>query len=159
MRSLLIVVLLAACTASSGDTPGADTVSAGELRESVMRADRAFNADFAKRRIEGWVEWFDTAGMQVEPGGTTPKGHDQIRAHMTKTFGDSARILDWRPVMAEVSDDGTLGYTIGTYNFHVRGRDSAASASTGHYLTVWRRQADGSWKVLADIGTQHPKKR
>lgn len=154
------VILLAACTASSsGGTPDDDTVSTAQLRESVMQADRDFNSDFAKRRIDGWVSWFDTAGVQVEPGGTTPKGHDEIRAHMSRTFGDSTRILDWRPVMAEVSNDGTMAHTIGTWDFYVRGKDSAASAGSGHYLTVWRRQADGSWKVLADIGTQHPKKR
>jgi ketosteroid isomerase-like protein len=159
MRPFL-VLFFAGCTASSsGGTPRTDTLSAAQLRESMMQADRDFSSDFANRRIEAWVSWFDTAGMQVEPGGTTPRGHEQIRAHMMRTFGDTARILAWRPTTAEVSDDGTLGYTIGTYDFHVRGRDSAASASTGHYLTVWRRQADGSWKVLADIGTQHPKKQ
>jgi ketosteroid isomerase-like protein len=156
----VLVLLVSACSASSsGGTPYADTMSTAQLRESVMQADRDFNTDFAKRRIDGWVSWFDTAGVQVEPGGTTPRGHDQIRTHMTTTFGDTARILAWRPTTADVSNDGTLGYTIGTYNYHVRGRDSAATASTGHYLTVWRRQADGSWKVLADIGTQHPKKQ
>ena len=154
-----LVLLLAACTASSsGGTPNPDTVSTAQLRETVMQADRDFNSDFAKRRIDGWVSWFDTAGVQVDPGGTIPKGHDQIRAHMAQAFGDSTRILDWRPVTAEVSNDGTMAYTIGTWDFYVRGKDSAASAGSGHYLTVWRRQADGSWKVQADIGTQHPKK-
>jgi ketosteroid isomerase-like protein len=160
MRALLGLVFLAACSASSsGGTPYADTVSTAQLRESVMQADRDFNADFAKQGVEGWVGWFDTAGVQVEPGGTTPRGHHQIRAHMVKTFGDRTRILDWRPDMVEVSGDGTMAYTIGTWDFHVRGKDSAATAGTGHYLTVWRRQADKSWKVLADIGTVHPKKQ
>jgi ketosteroid isomerase-like protein len=157
MRPFL-VLLLSACTASSGGTPRDDTTSVALLRDSVMQADRDFNTDFAKRRVEGWVSWFDTAGVQVDPAGTTPKGHDQIRAHMTEAFGDSTRILDWRPVMAEVSADGAMAHTIGTWDFHVRGKDSAATAGSGHYLTVWRRQADGSWKVLADIGTQHPKR-
>ena len=134
-------------------------MSTAELRESVMQADRDFNSDFAKRRVEGWVSWFDTAGVQVTREGTVPKGHDQIRAHMTKAFPDTAQVLDWRPTTAEVSGDGTMAYTIGTWNFWVRGRDSAASAATGHYLTVWRRQADKSWKVWADIGTVHPRKQ
>jgi uncharacterized protein (TIGR02246 family) len=155
-----VLFVLAACSASSsGGTPYADTMSTAELRESVMQADRDFNTDFAGRRTEGWVSWFDTAGVQVTAQGEMPKGHDQIRAHMTKAFADTAQILTWRPVTAELSNDGTMAYTIGTWDSHRRGRDSAASAATGHYLTVWRRQADNSWKVLADIGTTHPKKR
>ena len=78
---------------------------------------------------------------------------------MQRQFADSTRILDWRPVMAEISNDGSMAHTIGTWEFHARGKDSAATRGTGHYLTVWRRQADGSWKVLADIGTQHPRKQ
>ena len=155
---LLGVLVLAACSASSsGGTPYADTMTTAELRESVMQADRDFNADFATRRAEGWVSWFDTAGVQVTREGNVPKGHDEIREHMAKAFPDTAQILAWRPVTAEVSNDGTMAYTIGTWDFHLRGKDSAASAGTGHYLTVWRRQADKSWKVLADIGTQHPR--
>ncbi|HJU67525.1 MAG TPA: DUF4440 domain-containing protein [Gemmatimonadaceae bacterium] len=158
MRRCLVLAVLAACTASSsGGTPYEDTMSTAELRESVMQADRDFNSDFAKRRVEGWVSWFDTAGVQIAREGATPRGHDAIRAHMTKAFPDTARVLDWRPEMAEVSGDGTMAYTIGTWDSFVRGKDSASSAGSGHYLTVWRRQADKSWKVIADIGTVHPR--
>ena len=160
MHKLVVLAFLAACTASSsGGTPYADTMSTAELRESVMQADRDFNSDFAKRRVEGWVAWFDTTGVQVARDGAMPRGHDQIRAHMTKAFPDTAQVLDWRPVEAEISGDGTMAYTIGTWDYYTRGRDSAKSAGSGHYLTVWRRQADKSWKVIADIGTQHPKKQ
>src|SRR5918992_1600324 len=113
---LALVSLLAACTASSGGTPGADTLGLAAARESVMQADRDFAEAFRTRGVEGWVSWFDTAGMQVEPGGTLPRGHDQIRAHMTKNFGDTAAILSWRPTMAEVSSDGSMAYTIGEYD-------------------------------------------
>jgi ketosteroid isomerase-like protein len=142
----------------SSRSPRYGAVNLAQLREAVMQADRDFNNDFATRRVEGWVSWFDTAGVQVARSGDTPRGHEQIRAHMARTFGDSNLVLVWRPIMADVSDDGTRAHTIGTWDFYVRGKDSASSAASGHYLTVWRRQADGSWKVLADIGTQHPKR-
>ena len=45
--------------------------------------------------------------------------------------------------------DGTLGYTWGRYR--VEAGDSITGR--GRYLTVWRRQPDGSWKVDADIGS------
>jgi ketosteroid isomerase-like protein len=154
MRPVSVIVLtLAACTASSGGTPGADTIGVAAAREAVMQADRDFSEAFRSQRVEGWVSWFDTAGVQVSPDGTLPRGHDQIRDRMKKHFGDTATILTWRPTMAEVSNDGSMAYTIGEYDFYVRGRDSARTASSGRYLTVWRRQVDSSWKVIADIGS------
>jgi ketosteroid isomerase-like protein len=150
---LALVILLAGCTASSGGTPGADSMRVGAVRDSIIQADRDFAEAFQNQRVDGWVSWFDTAGVQVEPTGSLPRGHDAIRAHMTRAFGDTAVKLSWRPLMAEVSNDGSLGFTIGEFDFYVRGRDSARTAMRGQYLTVWRRQADGSWKVLADIGS------
>src|SRR5918992_2200209 len=122
MRFAPLLFFAAACTASSGGTPGADTIGVAAAREAVMQADRDFATAFQSRRVEGWVSWFDTAGVQVEPAGSLPRGHDQIRAHMTKTFGDTAMILAWRPTTAEVSTDGSMAYTIGEYDFYVRGR-------------------------------------
>ena len=56
--------------------------------------------------------------------------------------------------MVAVSDDGTLGYTWGKYTFTpATGPDGKQEASTsGLYFTVWKRQADGSWKFVYDGG-------
>ena len=67
MRQFLVLLLAACSTSSSSDVPRSDSANVAQLRESVMQADRDFNSDFAKRRVDGWVSWFDTAGVQVAP--------------------------------------------------------------------------------------------
>jgi ketosteroid isomerase-like protein len=64
--------------------------------------------------------------------------------------------LTWRPVQVEVAASGGLGYTTGPYE--ARSTDPAKSAQTehGYYVTVWRRQADGAWKAVADVGVEAP---
>jgi len=64
--------------------------------------------------------------------------------------------LVWAPLKVEVSSDGTLGYTWGRYDFTSKGKDGRVSSSTGVYLTIWRRQADGSWKFVYDGSPQVP---
>ena len=65
--------------------------------------------------------------------------------------------LSWVPEFADVSADGTVGFTDGRWSF-----DGAPDAkrrrfhATGHYLTVWRKDASGNWKVAADMGTTDP---
>jgi len=58
-------------------------------------------------------------------------------------------VLEWWPVAAEIAPSGDLGCTIG----------EAKIASLNHYskyLTIWRRQQDGSWKFVADGGNVRP---
>jgi len=64
--------------------------------------------------------------------------------------------LTWAPLKIEVSDDGTLGYTWGRYDAVERGNDGQAKTTTGVYLTIWRRQADGSWKFVYDGSPELP---
>lgn len=64
--------------------------------------------------------------------------------------------LTWAPLRVEVSDDGTLGYTWGRYDFTSKGKDGKLDSSSGIYLTIWRRQADGSWKFVYDGSPQVP---
>jgi ketosteroid isomerase-like protein len=64
--------------------------------------------------------------------------------------------LTWKPLKVEVSDDGTLGYTWGRYDFTSKGKDGKVDSSTGIYLTIWRRQPDGSWRFVYDGSPQIP---
>jgi hypothetical protein len=64
--------------------------------------------------------------------------------------------LVWAPLKVDVSDDGSLGYTWGRYDYTAKGKDGKAESSTGIYLTIWKRQADRSWKFAYDGAPQVP---
>ena len=66
-----------------------------------------------------------------------------------------AGLLTWWPSYSDVSDAGDLGWTTGPYEFREKPSD-AKPAGTGHFFTVWRRQPDGAWKFVLDLGIEHP---
>lgn len=127
--------------------PGLDTT-----RGSLLEADRAFARATAESRIEGWVSAFAPGGVMVS-GTRTIGGLPAIRELMAPAFRDSTFSLSWDPTFAAASAAGDLGYTIGRYETRRRAADGSERIATGSYLTVWRRQADGTWKVEADIGS------
>lgn len=141
--------------------PEEDVVAAADAREEariqLIEADRAFARATADRGVEGWVEWFDPRGSMIQGAGEIT-GPAAVRVAMGPLLSDSTVALRWTPSRAEVSDDASLGFTVGPYE--VVARDPApgeeAIQSHGMYLTVWARQADASWKVLADIGNPAP---
>ena len=66
--------------------------------------------------------------------------------------GEKASTLQWTPLEADASPDGVLGYTRGTWIFSSTKKDGSALRVTGYYVTEWKRQADGTYKFVLDIG-------
>jgi ketosteroid isomerase-like protein len=64
-------------------------------------------------------------------------------------------VLTWQPIFASVSSAGDLGYTTGPWEFRVKSLDEKPVAF-GHFVSIWKRQADGAWKVALDIGIRNP---
>jgi len=60
--------------------------------------------------------------------------------------------LTWSALFTDVSDDGTLGYNYGRYEFRGPGPDGKERVGKGFFLTIWKRQPDGGWKYVMDTG-------
>ncbi|MCG2717170.1 MAG: nuclear transport factor 2 family protein [Candidatus Marinimicrobia bacterium] len=80
-------------------------------------------------------------------------GRDTIYQQM---LANNEYILSWEPQNGEVASSGDLGYTWGKYKVTAKNPDGAATCRYGKYLNVWKKQPDGSWKVLVDMGNASP---
>ncbi|HEV2750331.1 MAG TPA: nuclear transport factor 2 family protein [Gemmatimonadales bacterium] len=131
------------------------TVDVAVTRAALQDADRAFDRATSERRLEGWVEYFAEDGAMLRPGGAVT-GRAAIREHMSPVLRDSSFTLRWQPTRSDVGAAGDLGYTVGRYEARRRDVKGAANVRTGTYLTIWKKQADGSWKVVLDTGVEDP---
>ena len=143
MRTALFFVLaLSACRSVESDRTA-----------PLLAADRAFCKDTQARRIEGWVAAFDANGSQFDDAFRPVTGHAAIRARMTGFFDDPANQLVWEPDAAVISEAGNLGSTSGRFVMSRRSANGTQETLlTGRYFDVWRRLADGSWKLVVDMG-------
>jgi ketosteroid isomerase-like protein len=121
----------------------ADEARAPELEQ----ADRAFAADTARRGAAGWTDWFDAEGAMWQGKAGRVAGKDAIFAAMHESLDHPGVRLDWTPRASGLAPAGDLGFTVGDWTF--AGPDGKAR---GAYVTVWRKQADGHWRVLFDTG-------
>jgi len=152
MRARFLAVVLMAAIA--GGLSLAEKRSAGP--EALMKADEEFDRVTAEKGIDGWVSFFAEDGMQLTPEGNI-KGHAAIREYMGPAFARPGFSLRWKPVSADIASSGDLGYTTGTYES--RGTDAQGKpvVRTGRYVSIWKKQKDGSWKVVLDTGQQDTK--
>lgn len=63
-------------------------------------------------------------------------------------------VITWQPIIAEIAGSSDLGYTVGTYQFHITKAEEKSSAF-GSFVTLWKKQADNSWKVAVDMEVSH----
>jgi ketosteroid isomerase-like protein len=64
-------------------------------------------------------------------------------------------LLSWGPTYVDVSAAGDLGYSTGPWERKAH-RSDADFAAHGYFVSVWKKQADGAWKVLIDVGVRTP---
>ena len=118
---------------------------------AVMRAamalpdrerDRAalLAADRAHARATDFLSAFADDARYLHPGAPLVRGRDAIRAVLAGTPG----AVTWTPEYADVSDDGTLGYTYGWTHL---------ADQQGKYLACWHKRPGGAWRVVAYVRT------
>lgn len=136
-------------------------IDAAALRDtavaSIVRAENEFMDDVGRRRLEGWVDHFADSAATFPPGKLVNVGRAPIRKGMAATFADTSVRVAWYPMYASVAASGDLGYTWGYYRWMSRDdKGVPAPPATGKYLTIWRRDPSGRWKVVVDMGNQGP---
>jgi len=97
-----------------------------------------------------WISLWDENGIQMPPGTPAVVGKPAIE----KGIHESYQALDWEEFiiyLEEVKVAGDWGYARGTYSASITPRAGGETAFLdGKYLTILKRQPDGSWKIYRD---------
>lgn len=146
-RISLIVVALAASGVA---------VCSGEkdAREAIRNTDIAFSKATGERRLDGFSEFIAEDVAAIRPDHPVIRGKKAFVESWAHNVEDPARTLAWQPLLVETSKSGDLGYSIGSYVAKKTDANGTHVVGTGKYMTVWRKQKDGSWKVVFDSGVQ-----
>jgi len=114
--------------------------------------DRAFAADSAVRGGAAWVERFAAEGSAWSRGTTRTNGPEAVGAGIDAMRANGHELL-WGPAASGLAPAGDMGFTTGPYR--IVGRESGEVASTGIFVTIWRRYGD-QWRVAFDTGIPDP---
>jgi len=126
-------------------------VLAGSLKaelDSLIQAERSFAALSAAQGIRAaFLSNLAEDSIIFRP--TAVRG----RQWFERNPGSPAQ-LSWAPEFADIAAAGDLGYTTGPWELRPATGQTGAPAF-GHFVTLWRKQADGKWKAALDIGISH----
>jgi ketosteroid isomerase-like protein len=116
--------------------------------KSLVAAERAFSALSVEKGIRAsFLTYLAPSSVVFRP---TPT--DGRKAMMSRPEAKTPTLI-WEPSFAEVSAAGDLGYDSGPWE--LRYPAGAQPTLYGHFISVWKKQVDGAWRVVADIGITH----
>ena len=133
------------------------TIIAGAFAQSekpMSAVDELLQTDIAWSKTTTTEEedsyWLSDAKL-LAPHQPLAEGAEAVIATFDKLRGLPGYGLAWQPTTAEVAESGDLGYTIGSYELKFDDPDGKPVVDQGKYLTVWRKNTDGVWRVAVDI--------
>jgi ketosteroid isomerase-like protein len=149
MKPRIVAVISSAVALLSGCTP-TDT---DKYKAEIIAADKAFCASSIKEGPKAAFLRVIARDCKLL-GEDTRSGADAVNSAFSQL--PSTASLTWEPAFVDVSASGDFGYTWGRYELNVPMSKPGVPPliRRGTYVTIWRRQYNGAWKVVLDGSTR-----
>jgi uncharacterized protein (TIGR02246 family) len=142
------VGLFALATACSRTVPSSQNADLA----AVKSVEAAWVQDIATKDVGKFVSYYSEDASVLMPNEMMVSGKDNIKAAFRPILADPNFALTFQSTRGEASKGGDLVYVIGTYSMTTSSpRDQRPVTDQGKYLTVFKKQADGNWKAVADM--------
>ena len=100
---------------------------------------------------DGYASFFTEDAVQLPPNAARAEGRDAIRDRTLSFTSAEGFSVNWTATSIAVSAAGDLGYSEGEYEFSIKDAEGNAVSDKGKFVDIWKKQADGSWKVVVVI--------
>lgn len=141
--------VLAVFTLACAPQPAPDTRAADEA--AIREADIAWSKAAAAKQVDEFVAYFADDASAFPPNAPIATGKEAIRESVAQHFEMPGFAVSWQAAKVEAARSGDLGFSQGTFEMTFNDPKGNPVMDRGKYVTVWKKQADGSWKAVADI--------
>ena len=118
----------------------------------LLATDQAFDAATAAHGLEGFAQFLADDVATLRPDQPIIQGKAAVMRVWAPLLENRTLAIRWKPLASANSGAGDLGYTMGSYEISRIEGPGKRIVDAGKYVTIWRKQRDGSWKVVFDSG-------
>jgi uncharacterized protein (TIGR02246 family) len=125
--------------------------------QEIQRFAREFETAFNREDYQAMAAFYADDATLIGDGIETRHGHHTIQRFWQATCERAKALQMKRTIQVQRLDvSGALGYVTGTVHLEIPSIEAQATAITVRYVTVWRRQPDGAWRLVMDISNRSP---
>lgn len=146
---LLCLVSFAICACSQPAAQMPDTRASDEA--AIRSASAGWSKAAQAKDLDKSTAVFADDGIAMYPKMPILEGKDAIRKGWQQMLSAPGPGLTFATSGIEVARSGDIAWEHGKYEYATADKKGIVSIEKGKYVTVWKKQPDGSWKVAADI--------
>ncbi len=130
------------------------TLDLDKEKEKLLETDRLFSKASEEKGFAGAFDLFTAQGARIFQNKRMPiEGKEAIIQFLADNVKGT---VTWEPYFVEMSASADLAYTLGKSQSIRTSPSGKKVVSYGHYVTIWKKQTDGSWKLVFDTGIETP---
>lgn len=142
----LLGLVIGGCNPTSDSVEDSQTAN----EEAIRQTDLAWSAAQQTDGLEGVMPFYLDDAILLPPNNPMAIGKEAIR-EASATIDVPGFSVSWKPKLVEVADSGEIGYAIGNFEGNSVDSEGNPVPVKGKYVEIWKKQADGSWKVAVDM--------
>jgi ketosteroid isomerase-like protein len=147
MRALPAVAIASLILASCAPQPPDMT----KLKKTTDEFNAASKDALMSGNAEKSNAWYEENATELNPGMAMIKGKAAILEAQNTMMKSGMKITAVTMNQTDLQASGTMAYESGTYEMSMSVPKMGDVTDRGKYMTIWHQQADGSWKVYADM--------
>jgi len=141
---IALILIASACgQPAPKDTRAADA-------NTIRDLDAQWSKTAATRDVDATVAYYADEASLLPPNAPLATDKQSIRAVWADLLAPDTS-LSWQSSNVDVSKSGDLAYSMGIYQATAKDAHGNPITDHGKFLEVWKKQADGKWKVVADV--------
>lgn len=158
MKTILTCAAMLACAACNQNAPApAAKPDTGAETQAIEKVEQAQIAAITARDQAGSTSPYADEAVFINERGEASRGKDAIASAFKPFLADPTMKLDYKPGAKVLSSNGDMAYSTADYSeTYTDPATKKLVTIKGTNLSVWKKQADGSWKLVADSNPAAP---
>lgn len=158
MRTILTCAAILACAACNKPAPAPTAKpDAGAETAAIEKVEQAQLAGITARDQGASTAPYSADAVFIDDHGNASRGTDAIGTVFKSFLADPTIKIDYKPGAKVLSDGGDMAYSTAEYTETYTDPATKKLVNVkGTNLSVWKKQSDGSWKLVADSNPSGP---
>jgi ketosteroid isomerase-like protein len=158
MRSTHLALVLAVIALGSCDGMKREHKEAAAdpsaIEKELKSIEAGWEKDYQARDVDKAVAHYSNDAAVANPGMTLASDEVSRKMAISQFLSDPSMKVTFASDQVDVAKSGEMAYTRGHYAIDTSDpKTKQTKTDTGSYLTVWKKQSDGSWKAVEDFVT------
>ena len=133
--------------AFAGTASAADT----KVEQALRDLDAQWSAAAGAKDVDKTVSYYSDDAIVMPPNASAATTKEAIRSAWKEMLARPGAGISWKTTKVEVAKAGDLAYVSGSYEDTMTDASGKPVKDRGKYVEIFKKQADGTWKVIVDI--------